>query len=148
MQVKRSCSFCSFHCSCTWILCSAGVLDLSAGLWSSHKVVFIWGWQISVSVERMRLGKFFFSFKRYLFILGSFPHSSFGKEPACNAGDLGLIPGEGNGNPLQYSCLENPIDRGAWQATVHGVARVRHDLVHDLTVTGMRDFVMLPCLLH
>ena len=36
--------------------------------------------------------------------------------------------GEENGNPLQYSCLENPIDRGAWQATVHGVARVRHDL--------------------
>jgi len=42
-------------------------------------------------------------------------------------------PGEGNGNPLQYSCLENPIDRGAWQAIVHGVARVGHDLVHCLT---------------
>ena len=37
--------------------------------------------------------------------------------------------GEGNGNPLQYSCLENPMDREAWQATVHGVARVRHNLV-------------------
>ena len=37
-------------------------------------------------------------------------------------------PGEGNGNPLQYSCLENPMDRGAWYATVHGVTRVRHDL--------------------
>ena len=37
-------------------------------------------------------------------------------------------PGEGNDNPLQYSCLENPMDRGAWQATVHGVARIRHDL--------------------
>ena len=37
--------------------------------------------------------------------------------------------GEGNGNPLQYSCLENPMDRGAWQATVHGVTRVRHNLV-------------------
>ena len=53
--------------------------------------------------------------------------SSVGKESACNAGDLGLIPGsgrspgEGNGNPLQYSCLENPTDRGVWQATVHGV---------------------------
>ena len=46
-------------------------------------------------------------------------------ESACNAGDLGSIPGsprEGNGNPLQYSCLEDPMDRGAWQATVHGVA--------------------------
>ena len=48
-----------------------------------------------------------------------------GKESACSAGDLGLIPGsgrslgEGNGNPLQYSCLENPTDRGAWRATVH-----------------------------
>jgi len=63
-----------------------------------------------------------------------FPHSTVGKESACNAGDLGLIPGlgkssaEGNGNPLQYSCLENPMDRGAWQATVHGIARVGHDL--------------------
>ena len=64
-----------------------------------------------------------------------FPHSSVGKESACNAGDLGLVPGlgrspgEGNGNPLQYSCLENPTDRGAWRATVHGVARVGEDLV-------------------
>ena len=38
-------------------------------------------------------------------------------------------PGEGNGNPLQYSCLENPMDRGAWQATVHRITRVGHDLV-------------------
>ena len=59
-----------------------------------------------------------------------FPHSSVIKESACNAGDPGSIPGsgrspgEGNGNPLQYSCLENPMDRGAWQATVHGVTTV------------------------
>ena len=64
-----------------------------------------------------------------------FPHSSVGRESACNAGDLasipglGRTPGEGNSNPLQYSCLENPMDRGAWQTTVHGVARVRHNLV-------------------
>ena len=57
------------------------------------------------------------------------------KNPPMNAGDAGLIPrsgrspGGGNGNPLQYSCLENPMDRGAWWATVHGAARVRHDLV-------------------
>ena len=63
-----------------------------------------------------------------------FPHSSAGKESACNAEDLGLIcgsgrsPGEGNGNPLQCSCLENTMDRGAWQATVNGVERVGHDL--------------------
>ena len=41
---------------------------------------------------------------------------------------LGRFPGEGNGNPLQVSCLENPMDRGAWQATVYGVTRVRHNL--------------------
>ena len=51
------------------------------------------------------------------------------KESTCNAGDLGSIPGlgrspgGGNGYPLQYSCLENPMDRGAWWATVHGVAK-------------------------
>ena len=42
---------------------------------------------------------------------------------------LGRFSGEGNGSLLQYSCLENPIDRGAWQATVYGAARVGHDLV-------------------
>ena len=58
-----------------------------------------------------------------------FPHYSDGKESACNAGDpgsipgLGRSPGEGNGNPLQYSCLEISIDRGAWWATVQGVAK-------------------------
>ena len=57
------------------------------------------------------------------------PGGSHGKESACSAGDPGSIPGsgrspgEGNGNPLQYPCLENPTDRGAWQATVHGVAK-------------------------
>ena len=55
------------------------------------------------------------------------------KESACNAGDLGSIPGLGrspgwrHGSPLQYSCLENPMDRGAWWATVHGARRIGHD---------------------
>ena len=63
----------------------------------------------------------------YLILLG-FPVGSEVKASASNVGDLGLIPGsggspgEGNGNPLQYSCLENSIDKEAWQATVHGVA--------------------------
>ena len=58
-----------------------------------------------------------------------FPGVSGGKASVYNAEDLGSIPGsgrsprEGNGNPLQYYCLENPMDRGAWQATVHGVAK-------------------------
>ena len=62
-----------------------------------------------------------------------FPCSSIGKKSACNAGDLGLIPGsgrspgEGNGNPLQYSCLENPMDKGTWQATVYEVTKVGHN---------------------
>ena len=57
---------------------------------------------------------------RFDFIFQVFPGGSDGKASACNAGDLGLIPGlgrspgEGNGNPLQYSCLENPTDGGAW----------------------------------
>ena len=59
-----------------------------------------------------------------------FPGGSDGKASVYNAGDLGSIPGsrrspgEGNGNPLQYSCLENPMDRGAWWATVRGVAEL------------------------
>ena len=66
----------------------------------------------------------------FLLIL-ALPGGSDGKECACNAGDLSLVPGlgrslgEGNGIPLQYSCLENPMDRGAWQATVHGVTKSR-----------------------
>ena len=76
-----------------------------------------------------------------------FPGVSDGKESTCNAGNLGSIlglgrfPGEGNSYPLQYSCLENSMKRGAWQATVHGIAksdtteqlpqRVRHDLTTE-----------------
>ena len=58
-----------------------------------------------------------------------FPGGSDGKESGCNAGDLDSIPGsersseEGNGNPLQCSCLENSMDRGAWQAIDYGVAK-------------------------
>ena len=68
------------------------------------------------------------------FLHKGFPGGSEVKASACNVGDLGSIPGsgrspgEGNGNPLQYSCLENPMDRGAWQGTVHGVVRVSHNL--------------------
>ena len=59
--------------------------------------------------------------------MSGFPGGSDGKESACNAGDRGSIPGpgrspgEGHGNPLQYSCLENPMDRGAWQGAVYEV---------------------------
>ena len=69
-----------------------------------------------------------------------FPGGSEVKAYACNAGDLGLIPGlgrssgEGNGNPLQYSCLENPMGRGAGWATVHGVTKSR---------TRLSDFTLM-----
>ena len=68
----------------------------------------------------------------------AFPGGSEDKESVSSVGDPSLIPGsgrtsgEGNGNPLKYSCLENPMDGGAWQATVHGVAKSR---------TRMSDFI-------
>ena len=69
------------------------------------------------------------AFIGHVHLTASKPFSSDGKASACNAGDLGSIPGsggspgEGNGNPLQYSCLENPMDGGTWGATVHRVAK-------------------------
>ena len=65
-----------------------------------------------------------------------FSGGSDGKESACSVRDLGSIPGSGrspgeeHGNALQYSCLENPMDRGAWKATVHGVAKSQTHLSH------------------
>ena len=64
-----------------------------------------------------------------------FPHSSVGKSSACNAGDPGSIPGSGrspgeeNGSPLQYSCLENPMDKGAWRAIIHGITKSQTRLI-------------------
>ena len=79
-----------------------------------------------------------------VYLLMGFPGGSEGKASACNAGDPGSIPwsgrspGEGNGTPLHYSCLENPMDRGAWQATVHGIAKSRTLLsVHSLRPHGL-----------
>ena len=59
---------------------------------------------------------------------GASPRGSVGKESVCNAGDpeLGRSLREGNGNPLQYSRLENPMDRGTWWATVHGLQKAGH----------------------
>ena len=76
---------------------------------------------------------------KHLIPFQGFPHNSVGKESTCNSRGPGSIPGsrrspgEGNGNPLQNSCLENPMDRGAWKATVHEVARVQHDLATKTT---------------
>ena len=71
-------------------------------------------------------------------LLEGFSSSLESKEAACNVGDLGLIsgsgisPGGGHGNPLKYSCLENFMDRGAWQATAHGVSGL--DMTEELTL--------------
>ena len=84
------------------------------------------------------------------------PGGSDGKESACNAGDLdsipglGRSPGEGNGNPLQYPCLENLMDRGVWWAVVHGVAKSRARLSdeHLLTYMSLSSLLaqMVKCL--
>ena len=72
---------------------------------------------------------FFFFLLKAISPIESFPGGSDGKESACHVGDPGLIPGsgrslgEGNGNPLQYSCLEISMDRGAWWAIVQGVTK-------------------------
>ena len=85
------------------------------------------------------------------------PRRFKGKEYTCNAGDMGLIPGlgrspeGGNGNPLQYSCLENSMDRGAWQAIIHGVTKIQtrlstHTNIHikaTLVRLGTIDFIDL-----
>ena len=84
-------------------------------------------------------------------MLVGFPGDSDGKESACNVGDTGLIPGLGkypgerNGKLLQYSCLENSMDRGAWQAPVHGVAKSRTQLSHFHFHFDSRLSVVLNC---
>ena len=85
-----------------------------------------------------------------------FPGGSEVKASACNAGDLGSIPGsgrspgEGDGNPLQYSCLENPMDVGAWSAIVHGVAKSRTWLSHftSLHFKGEKQNAMILRMYH
>ena len=112
--------------------------DLCHGRSSSHWFPAVIEFQLSYSRSwKMMLWKVLHSICNMHSVYnmpapGSFPHSSVSKESAWNAGDPGSIPelvrspGAGNGNSLQYSCLENPMDRGAWRATVYGVP-VGHD---------------------
>ena len=88
-----------------------------------NSLFIVWTWP-GYLLYISKLHHFTFSLFRKPLPNDDFPGGSDGKERACNAGDLDSIPGlgrslaEGNGNPLQYSCLENPTDRGAWQAIV------------------------------
>ena len=74
--------------------------------------------------------------------------------PPASEGDVGSIPGSGrspgggNGNPLQYSCLENPVDRGAWRVTVHGIVKVSHDLATPLDLSTRIKHDLNPLVLH
>ena len=87
-------------------------LEITLSSFHSYELDYSWCWEFCYSQS-----------------IRGFLGGSDGKESAYNAGDLSPIPGsgrsprEGSGNPLQYSCLENPMDRGAWWATVHGVAK-------------------------
>ena len=95
----------------------------------------------------------FFIFVEVIHVGKTFPNGSDGKESAWNVGDLGLIPGlgrspgEGNGNPLQYSCLENPMDRGAWRLQVAKSQRGLsdyHSLIHE---DRLRSHMLLQSML-
>ena len=114
--------------SLTWRILSINVVVwtfvCTAFLWEENGYKYMYGWVPSLSPETITT-----LFVNLLFIpRWGFPHESEGKESACNVGHPGSTPGwgrspgEGNGNPLQYSCLENSMDRGPWRATVHGVA--------------------------
>ena len=98
---------------------------------------FVWGmgesqkWALWLLVlyllKKKNCGKVYITYR-------GFPGSSIGKESACSAGETGFIPGlgrsagEGNGKPLQYPCLKNPMDRGAWWAVDHGIAKSQAQL--------------------
>ena len=102
---------------------SGGCCPLQRRLFGFERVLFREGFKAVLYVVNSIWAKDTFAITQR-----HFPGGSDGKASAYNSGDLGSIPGlgrypgEGNGNPLQYSCLENPMDGGTWQATVHGVA--------------------------
>ena len=91
--------------------------------------MFVSGTQQSVSVLHSFIEECIYIYSFIIHFIVVFPSGSSGKESAYNAGGMGLIPGSGrspgggNGNPLQYSCLKNLMDRGAWLTSVHGVTK-------------------------
>ena len=113
-----------------------------------------WAAVYGVAQSRTRL-KRLSSSSRQVYVQVGFPGGSVVKNSSANAGDTGSIPGwgrspeEGNGNPLQYSCLGNPMDRDAWWATVHGVAKSWTPLSNLTTCRGSsilhRSFSVIHC---
>ena len=117
--------------------------------WISLKTVLRKHFALLTSVPTVLLSRVWWDWKENLALgfvqlscLRTLLQGSEVKASACSVGDLGSIPGsgrspgEGNGNPLQYSCLENPMDRGIWWATVHGVTKSRtrlSDFTYSLT---------------
>ena len=114
---------------------TVGLLSVCGHLWTldasvggiMHYLAF-WNWLLSLSVFKISS------------CCSGLPRWSVLKTPPANAGDIGSvpeliakIPGEGNSNPLQYSCLRNPMDRGAWWATVHGAAAPESDLTEHMS---------------
>ena len=115
------------------------VFPPALGLWTVWVQRASWNWALlwilflMIFLGTLLERQVSFTASQAFWIKLGFPSGLVGKESACYTGDLASIPGsgnyrgEGNGNPLQYSCLENPMDRRAWWATVHGVTRVGHD---------------------
>ena len=125
--------------------CSAlFIVQLSYPYMTTGKTIALTRWTFSGKVMSLLFNMLFR-------LVMSFSGDSDGKASAYNAGDPGSIPGsgkspgEGNGNPFQYSCLENPMDRGAWWATVHGVAKSQtrlSDFTHTHTHTHTHRLVI------
>ena len=121
----------------TWLYGITNSMNMNLGrrteVWP-ERCRLAWDKGSSLTLRAQDIGRFIITNSRETGQLWGFPSGSVGKESACNAGDpgsvpgLGRSPGEGNGNPLQYSCLVNSMDRGAWWATVHGVAKSQTQL--------------------
>ena len=107
--------------------------------------LFVWGGQSIGTSALASVLQWILKVDRLIPLGLGFPSSSDGKASPCNSGDLGSIPrsgrslGEGHRNPLQYSCLENFMDRGAWCSTIHGVAE--SDTIEQLIYTGLTGLI-------
>ena len=142
MGIVPSWGFHEHHMHHTWLFTYVFPFDVTKTLWSQYYPHLLLKKQThrakKYHAQGLKDGSD--SKKSIQHLVDGFLCGSDGKASACNAGDLGLIPGsgrspgEGNGKPLQYSCLGNPMNGGAWQAIVHGVAKSQTQL-SDFTFT-------------